>query len=180
MTKANRVGSIFQSIIMILFSLALIISPENSISIVIGIVGFGLTLKGLGVIIYYFRMAKSMVGGKLVLYRGIIFLDLGIFTSSLANDKVFYITLYIAIVNAFAGLVALLRARESKLLGSPKWIFSAVYGIVLIILVTVAIISCIKFDNIVFPIYIYSASLLYSAIQKITAAFKRTAIAYIP
>ena len=180
MTKARRVTNIFQSIIMILFSLVLFINPENSISIVIGIVGLGMTLKGFGVLIYYFWMAKSMVGGKLVLYRGIILLDLGIFTSSLANDQFFYIFLYIAIVNAFAGLVAILRSRESKMLGSSKWINSAVYGIVVIILMVAAIIICVTFNSIVFPIYIYAASLLYSAIQKLSASFRRTAIVYIP
>ena len=48
---------------------------------------------------------KAMVGGQFALYRGIIFLDAGIFTSALANYPAVTIVIYIAVINVFAGVV---------------------------------------------------------------------------
>jgi len=73
MTKAKRAAYILQGFVMMLFAVLLFLFPDGALSIVAGVLGIGMTLRGFGTLIYYFRMARFMVGGKRVLYRGIIF-----------------------------------------------------------------------------------------------------------
>jgi uncharacterized membrane protein HdeD (DUF308 family) len=179
MTKARRVTNIFQSIIMILFSLVLFINPENSISIVIGIVGLGMTLNGIRSLIYYFSMAKHMVGGKTVLYRGIIFLDIGILTSSLADAPGRSLIIYISAVCIFTGFVAILRAREEKSWGSRRWIGKLVYGSIYILIAGAVLYCGFAWDMPEVAVDAYALGLVWSAAGKIASAFRRTAIVYI-
>ena len=87
MTKTKRIGNILVGIVLIGFAYLLMAEPDEGLPIVVGLVGLGMTMRGLGTLLYYFQMARFMVGGKLTLYRGIIFLDFGIFTVSLVNHR---------------------------------------------------------------------------------------------
>ena len=179
MTKADRVKNILRGIAIVLLSIGLIVYSTDALPVVLLLIGVGMTLKGFRALIYYFVMARSMVGGKRALYRGILFLDLGLFTSSLANDPSVVIILYIAAVNAFAGFVAILRTREAKKWGSPRWKQPAVYAAFSLAMAVTVLISGLIFKNYDMTVYVYAAGLLYSAILLIASAFRRTAIVYI-
>lgn len=180
MTKINRVKNILQGTGLLLFALILFIDPEDGLSIVVALFALGLTLRGFGTLYYYYKMGRQMVGGRFILYRGLFFLDAGIFSTTLANAPDIYLIIYIAIVDLFAALIALLRARESRKIGSRQWILRTLYGIGLLLLVSAALVNGIYYRRTDTAVYVYALGTLYSAIRKIGSSFQRTAIAYIP
>ena len=110
MTKRNRIINILRGSLSILLALLLIIIPNSGLTLVLFIIGIGLTLKGIQTLLYYFSIARHMVDGKLVLGQGLIFLDLGMFTSSIADNPAGFLIAYIAAVDAFTGLVSILHS----------------------------------------------------------------------
>ena len=179
MTKTKRILNILQGLLLIFLATILFSMPIEGVVFVIIIVGSGLTIKGIGTLIYYFQMARSMVGGKLMLYRGLITLDLGLFILDLASKQGIYLIICTTAINAVAGVFSILRAFESKKIGSSHWIISFGYGLMLIALMIIVIFSWIFQNQPVLAIYVYAFSLVLSAIEKIVKSFKKTAIAYI-
>ncbi|MCR5201026.1 MAG: hypothetical protein K6C38_07920 [Saccharofermentans sp.] len=117
MTNIRRLGSILWALVTLIIAPLMIIFPELGYAIILCALAFSLTFKGLGTIIYYFRMARHMVGGKSILYQGVILFDLGMVTLSLSDVPKFYVLVYLAILHGFSGVVDILRANESKKLG---------------------------------------------------------------
>ena len=120
-----------------------------------------------------------MVGGKRVLYTGLIFLDFGIFTAALARSRNSYFIFYIAVLNAFAGLIDLLRARESRKMGAGQWKFEVVYGGVLVLSSIVVVFAEFLLHQTTIALWVYAIGLVFSAFRRIASAFRRTAIVYI-
>ena len=180
MTKGKRIINILQSLAMIFFAFVMIAFKDASLSLITAIIGTGLLYRGFGSLIYYFRMSRFMVGGKLSLYRGMIFLDLGLFTASLSEAGSVYIIFYISVLNLFAGAVAVFRASDSKKLGSSKWLYKAAYGTALMSLSVIVLIGEFIWHNRDIAVYTYCAGIMISAIRMFTDAFKKTAIPYIP
>lgn len=143
------------------------------------ILGTGLTLRGFHHLIYYFSMARYMVGGKQVLFRTVILLDLGIFTSTLSRSPSIYIILYIAGAQLFSGAVALLRANESRQTGSSRWKYTAAYGLMHIALFILVIAFGLFMHSTEFAVYVYAVGLIGTAFHRFIQAFRRTAIVYI-
>ena len=180
MTKTKRIVNILQGLLLVLLALILIVVPVDGIIFVILIVGGGLAIRGIGTLIYYFGMARHMVGGKIMLYRGIITLDLGLFILSLATKQGVYLILCTTAINALGGVFAILKAFESKKIGNRRWLFNLAYGLILIALMIAVIFSWICQNQPTVAVYVYAGGLILSALKKIAGAFKRTAIAYIP
>ena len=125
---------------------------------------------------FYFAMARNMVGGRLILFRGIIALDLGMFAFSLQEIPTIYILLYLLIIHLFAGIVDIMRAREAKKM-KGHWRLNLAFGIANILLA----LSCsLCFRDPMVLAYVYAAGLFYSACLRIAQAFRKTAIVYIP
>ncbi|MBO4390270.1 MAG: DUF308 domain-containing protein [Lachnospiraceae bacterium] len=180
MTKTKRVIHIIQAFFMMLLALILFTIPEEGIVFVILIIGFTLSISGIGTLIYYFQMARSMVGGKIMLYRGIIVLDLGLFILSLTGQQAIYLILCTSAIQAVTGIFSILRAYETKKVGSKRWILSFIYGLLLISLMIIVVFSWIFQSEPIFAVYVYAFGLVLSAIEKAVKACKKTAIAYIP
>ena len=84
-------------------------------------------------------MARSAVGGKMVLFQGIFFLDVGVSIWALADNLSIYLVIYIAAMNIFAGLVAVLRGRESRSTGSRHWRLTTAYGVTSILIAAIVV-----------------------------------------
>ena len=179
MTKTARIINILFGLCMLVMAGLIIMYPQLSTPFILGVIGLGMTVKGIRSLFYYFSMAKHMVGGKRVLYRGIIFLDVGVLTSTLADSPELTVIIYIAVLSAFTGLLAVLKARESMKLGSPHWKGSMLYGVLNILVAA----TVIYFGSVDYQPHIatlmFAAGLIYSAILKIASAFRKTAIVYI-
>ena len=180
MTRTKRVLHILQGLLMILFAAILIMDPEVGLQVVLVIISVGMTLRGIRALAYYFSMARFMVGGKSLLYKGILYLDVGLFVSSLINTAAVSVMLYVAAADMIAGLLSVLDAREARGQGSPRWKYRAAYGAVMILLAVMVLAVGLILRKNAFVVYVYAAGLVYSALFRIAGAFRRTAIVYIP
>ena len=179
MTKRNRIINILRGVLSILLALLLIIIPNSGLTLVLFIIGIGLTLKGIQTLLYYFSIARHMVDGKLVLCQGLIFLDLGMFTSSIADNPAGFLIAYIAAVDAFTGLVSILHSLESKRNGSLKWRYDFIFGLVSMLLAVIVLIGGFVLKRPYVSVCAYAFGLIYSSVMQITSAFRRNAIVYI-
>lgn len=179
MTKRNRIINILRGGLSILLALLLIIIPNSGLTLVLFIIGIGLTLKGIQTLLYYFSIARHMVDGKLVLCQGLIFLDLGMFTSSIADNPAGFLIAYIAAVDAFTGLVSILHSLESNRNGSLKWRYDFIFGLVSMLLAVIVLIGGFVLKRPYVSVCAYAFGLIYSSVMQITSAFRRNAIVYI-
>ncbi len=176
MTASQRAWGIARGLLALLFGAILIADPEDGFFFVA--VGLSLSLIAYGVreLVYYFTMARYMVGGKLALYTGVIALDIGMFAGTLTDMPKIYIVLYLLGVHAFSGTIDVMRGMEARRMGASSWRTSMASGAVNIAISIV----CVAFlHSAQMIVYIYAAGLAYSAIVRIVTACRKTAIEYI-
>lgn len=173
MSKRQRIQNVILGLVMLYVSIVMIRFPDQGYLLIAILLSISFTLSGIQALFYYFTMARFMVGGKRMLFRGMIFLDLGLFTSTLVDSSKFYVILYIFVINAIAGAIGILRSREAKQYEAPSWKFSMAYGVVNLLMALFCIVFIWSTEVIV---YIYCAGLIYDAIFRIVSAFRRTAI----
>ncbi|WP_026526894.1 DUF308 domain-containing protein [Butyrivibrio sp. VCD2006] len=169
MTKFQRLRSIAFSIIMILGSIIFILDPEDGYTVVVTILGIWLLFYGIGTLFYFFTMARHMVGGKYILYKGFIFTDFGYLTASISDIPRVYVLIYLIVIHAFAGLVEILRALENHRYGAA-WRAKFFHGLFDILLAALCIILIKKTHT---AIIVYSIGLFYSAIMRIGSALRK-------
>lgn len=176
MSRIRRVWSIISAIIMILSGIILIIIPDAGMTLI----AFGLSVfligRGLKFITYYFSMARLMVGGKSILLIGVFLFDFGIFTLTVLNHPRLIVIIYLLAGHLFDGVVNTVKSIREKKEKAGSWKRDLAEGIIHVILA----ILCIAFiNNIEVLVVIYSLGLFYSALTRISAALRRTAIVYI-
>ena len=177
MTVFQRIKTILLSLCMLAVAIIFILNPsDDTYLIVVGILSISLVIAGIKDIIFYFTMAKHMVGGKIILIQGVIILDFAIITGSLANVPKIYILLYLIVIHAFSGVVEIMRAMEARRTVEGPWKMKFSHGIVNLVLA----ISCLIFirqSNT--ALIIYSIGLMYSAAVRLISAFYKTAFVVI-
>ena len=177
MTRIRRLANIIFGIACIVAAILLIVFPHEGAPIILQFLALGLGIRGINNLIYYFTMARFMVGGKIALYVGIIYLDFGVFSAAISDDiPKSYIILYLVIIHAFAGAVEILRSFEAKGCGDTKWRLKLIHGIVDI---GMALICIILIKNLSVTVIVFSLGLIYSAILRIISAFNKTTMVYI-
>ena len=179
MSKFRRVLNVLSGIGMILVgALLMLMDTSGGLRWVLLFIQIGMTFRGLGSLYYYLKMARYMVGGRSVLYRGMIYLDLGVLAGSLFDHPVTYTVIYLAAIHVFAGAVSVMRANESRKIGG-HWRLRLIYGITDLMLAAAVVISGVALGRPEIAAYVYGAGLIYSAILRIAGAFRRTDIVYI-
>ena len=176
MTKLQRAGSMITGVLMILFSLLLIIDMKHNYIYVVAALTIVMTFSAIRMLWYYFTSARLMVGGKRILYRGIIFLDLAIFTGSLTDVPLIYIVLYLVAFNGFAGIVDMGLAINAKRANSPTWKLKLSAGVVEL---GMALLCLCFIHNINVAVYVYAIGVAYAGLVRIISAFKKTEVVYI-
>ena len=141
MTNMQRVKKVLAGLLMLVCCAALVTDPEFGFYFVALILSISLLLYALRSLIYYFTMARHMVGGKSILFRGIIVLDLAVFTLSMVDDPKLYIILYLLGIHAFSGLMGILQALEARRYQSPAWRRSMLSGAVNLVIAVLAVIA---------------------------------------
>ena len=178
MSLMQRVRSIVAALLMIAAAVAMLIYPDNGLAFIALILSVSLTLYGLRTLVYYFSMARHMVGGKRILYRGVIIFDLGIFTLTMVFNHKIYIILYLLAIHAFAGVIDVMRAMEARRFDGP-WRMDMATGVVNVAIAILAVICGFILNNMQDIVYIYASGLIYSAVLKIVNALRKTSIIYI-
>ena len=179
MTRFGRILSVIAALITIPFSVLLFYMDEiHGLKLVLMVIQTTMSLRGLQAIAYYFSMGRHMVGGQNVLYRGMVFLDLGILAGTIFTHPAVYTLIYISLLHVFTGAVSSLRANESRRIGAP-WKLKMAYGITNIFLAAAVLISGIAFNQLKVAVWAYAIGISYTAIMRIITAFRKTEIVYI-
>ena len=176
MRISRRIVKVIAGLLMILAGGFIVLSPGDGYYLILYILSFGLSIAGIKSIIYYITMARFMIGGKIALYKGVILMDFGFLAISLIYVPRVYFLAYLVILHSFYGLIDLLRARESKRMGTENWMLLLVQGIVNL-LVSITAVVFIKIGDI--AVVIYGASIVLSGINNIFGSIKKTAFVYI-
>ena len=157
---------------MVVVALIFIVAPSDEAYIfVIAVLTTGLLIRGVRNIVFYFTMARHMVGGKMILAQGVIVLDFALLTGSMSDVPKIYILLYLVVLHAFSGIVEILRAMEARRTVSGPWKMKFTHGIVDFLLA----ISCFVYIKQTHTaLIIYSIGLLYSAVMRIANSLRRT------
>ena len=179
MSRFQRIKNVVFGIFIIFFAFLLLIAPADFYDTIAFIISLMMIIYGIRLLWFYFRMSRHMVGGKSTLYQAIIVLDVALFTMAVASMNSFVILAYLLGIFSFSGVVNILRAFEAKKNGSTKWKLKFSVGIISVgFAVTLAIIGFVlKKPDIL--VYGFSVSLVISAVEKITSAFRKTAVVYI-
>ena len=141
MTSMKRVKKVLQALLMLLCVCFLVVDPEDGFFIVALIVSFSLIAYGVRTLLYYFGMARHMVGGKSILFIGIIVTDIGVFILTTVDDPKLFIVVYLLGVHAFSGAMSVLHAVEAKRYASPSWKWSLLGGLADLAVAVLAVIA---------------------------------------
>lgn len=179
MNSIQRIKKFLSGLVMLFGSVILAVEPEEGYYAIAIFLSLSLLLSGTRLLVYYFTMARNMVGGKSILYKALILMDLGLFTITGINIPKIYLICHLLISHGFSGVVDMLKAYEDKKMEAPSWKMSFVYGFGNLLISLVAL-SCVVNGMNWLVVDIYSAGLAYSAIMQMVSAFRRTAIIYIP
>ncbi len=170
MSRFQKIRSILFALVMMAAGLIIILEPDKGYRIVISILGVWLLFYGIGTLIYFFSMARHMVGGKIILYKGIILTDFGYLSASIVDVPRIYVLGYLIIIHAFSGLVEILRAFEQRRYGAGMKM-KLTHGIVNILLA----LACVVFiKRPATACIIYGIGIIYSACMRIGSALRKT------
>lgn len=157
---------------MMIAAISFIAAPgDEAYLFVITVLTLGLAIKGIKDIIFYFTMARHMVGGKMILFQGVIVLDFALITGSLSDVPKIYILLYLIVIHAFSGVVEILRAMEARRTVSGPWKMKFSHGVINFLLAFSGFLFIRQTHT---ALIIYSIGLLYSAFIRIANTFRRT------
>lgn len=180
MTRRRRILNIIEGIGLLFLAALPLAFSEYGLHIVLFFMGISLIFKGVRTLLFYLSMARHMVGGKLLLYYGLFYLDAGILSTAVSDNPGKIPVIYVSVVIAFAGLIDLLRSSEARKLKAPQWKRRAVSGTVLLATAASILAGGVFFGNTSAAVSAYALGLVFSAGHRICNAFRRTAIAYIP
>ena len=169
MTIWQKVKNVLLAVSMIAIGVAMIFYGEKAYFVIIALFSIALEIMGLRKLMFSFSMARHMVGGRNILFRGILFFDFGIFTGSLVWVPKGYILVYLAGTLAFSGVVNIIGATEAKRIES-SWKFKTFQGIVKILF---AIICLIFMRSEVRVVDICAIGFILSAVMSIANTFRR-------
>lgn len=176
MTKFQKIKECLFAVGILLFGVSILAFSNDGYGILISVLALSMFIYGIKNIIYFITMARHMVGGIYLLYRGIIATDLGLFTVSLSNIPKLYVLMYFAILHGFSGGVQLLRALDTKKQGAPGWKIKMLLSLGNLF-IAVACIAFIRSEDIV--VIIYAVGLFYSAAIRILDAVRKKGIIHI-
>ena len=179
MNRIQRISGVLVGVGFILMSIILVFESETGFQIVCGILFIMLFITGVRSLLYYFTMARYMVGGRRSLYKGVILFDLGMFTLTLNDIPIQYVILYLVAIHAFAGAVDVLNALEAHRLETPAWKSKMLFGAGNIVMAVLCVIFGFIRASVDSVVYIYAAGLFYSGIVRIAESFRKTAVVYI-
>lgn len=176
MGKARRVFYFVSGVVMLVLCVVLISDPKEGYLPIIYLLELSLILEGIRKLVYYFTMARYMVGGLSVFYKGLFFLDAGLFTITLDDGPRIYAMIYLLAGLALSGCIDLLQANSARRLRAGHWRYQMFYGIGQI---AIAGVGLFFLDSVSMLTWIFAAGLLHSAVSRMIMAFRRTAIVYV-
>ena len=179
MSLIQRVKKILTALFTVLCAAVMLYLGEDGYVLVTLLLSLSLIAYGVKTLIYYFIMARHMVDGRAVFFRGVIVLDFGLFTLSATDYNIFYVVIYLLGIHVISGVMSILYALEERHFQAASWRLSMADGIVNIAFAVTAVIFGFITGNLKYLTWVYAAGLLYSAGSQLISAFRKTAIVYI-
>ena len=177
MGMAKRLSYGFFGLLMMVCSVLMVHFPKYGYLFALGFLELTLIIYGIRQLMFYFLMARYMVGGVRIFYQSILVLDAGLFALSLHDMPRAYVMTYLVGTMLISGVINVARANETRQQHSPHWKFVMLTGLVKIVLSVVCLLN-ISSETLI--TLIYSAGLFYSGISRIVNASRQTAIVYVP
>ena len=179
MTRFGRILNTIAALVTIAVAVLLFyMDAIHGLKLILLIIQATMSLRGFQAIAYYISMGRHMVGGQNVLYRGMVFLDLGILAGTIFEHPAVYTLIYISLLHVFTGAVSVLRANEARKIGAP-WKLKMAYGITNVLLAAAVVICGVAYNQLGVAVWVYSIGIIYSSILRIITAFRKTEIVYI-
>ncbi|MBR1831338.1 MAG: DUF308 domain-containing protein [Ruminiclostridium sp.] len=175
----QRISKIITGVLLAIAGLLFILLDDEKYTLLLAGIIIYLLFCGIKMMIYYLTMARLMVGGKSILYKSVILLDLAVFTASFTSLSPLYLILYLVGIYIAAGVLDILRSLEAKKLDAPEWKIKFASGLFSILLGIAAGISGLLFNYPEISAFIYGGGLIWSGIAGIASAFRRTKSVYI-
>ena len=172
MTNWQKFTNILTAIFMSLFGLLILTMGEQAYLLIIVVLAIALFVYSIRMLVYYFKMARFMVGGKEILIRGILFLDLFIFIGSLSTVPTTYVLLYMVGMLAFSGVVDIMNAMDLKKM-QGQWKLQILRGAICVI---GAIVCIVKMNTPSTVVAIFCFMLFYNAMMRIINAVRPSEI----
>ena len=179
MTLTQRIGKILGALGSFLSAWLMLKMGEDGVLLVSLFLSVSLIALGARNLIFYFTMARHMVDGRSNLYVGVIVLDFGILTLSMTHNYELFVVFYLLAAYAFSGVMDILRALEARRFEAPSWRLNLTEGIVKLAFAGAAVAFGLFRGNMAALTRIYAAGLIYAAVLRLIAAFRKTAIVYI-
>ena len=179
MTLIQRIRLIFSALMMILCAALLLFLKENGYLLVILLLSITLIVYGVRTLIFYFTMARHMVDGRAIFFKGVLVLDFGLFTLSISRNYSILIVFYLLFVHAFSGVIGILQALEEKRFQAGSWRLSMIQGVISIAFAAAAVIFGFFLGDMQDLTRTYAAGLVWSAVSQLIMAFRKTSIVYI-
>lgn len=176
MTKLQRINNFVTGVIMLLFCVLLVALNTRGYPFIILVLSVMMLFGAIRMLWYYFSIARMMVGGKWILYQGVVYLDLALFTFSLTDVPLIYVTLYLVVVNAVAGIVDMGLAINAKRSNAPSWKLKFSAGFIELGMALLCLLN-IRSTSIV--VYIFAAGVAYGGLVRIISAFRKSGVVYI-
>lgn len=175
MSGVRRITDILVAILMVGSAVLMLVDTENGYYLAVGVLMVGLLVLGIQQIFYYFFMARHMVGGISLFYKGIFLLDAGLFALCLDSMPTVVTMVFLLAVFGFTGAVGVLRGLEMKNIGAP-WKFKFATGVAEVLIA----IGCVVFmDSSSLFSCVFAIGLLGMAVEKTINAFSKTAIVHV-
>ncbi len=175
MGKIKRFFNLIIAALMILICIVVILEQRLGILFVALFFAFYMIIKGARLLQYYLTMARHMVGGHGIIYKAIIYLDLGLFMLTVADTPEIYVILYIVIYMMIGACLDIVSALEAKKQGG-SWKLKLGFGICL---AGIAAVSGLMINVVGVGVFVVCIYYGVSAVSRIVATFKKTAIVYI-
>ncbi len=176
MSVASRIVKILSGLLIIAGAIILWKVPEIGRLVIILLLGATLLVIGIASLIYYFTMARHMVGGKDTFYKGLIMVDIGLLSLSFSSIPPTIVMVYLVAVFGIAGVLRLLRGLEAKKKQASGWYRRVISGIAY--LGITALCQIFIQNNEVWP-KIFAIGLMFIGAERIVSSFYRSKIVYV-
>ena len=112
MSVGKRIVKIIVGVVVVILAILMILQPDWGYMLINAVLGIALLVSAIGSLIYYFRLARHMVGGRSTLFSGLIQLDLAVFTLTLTDLPKIFLMIYLVSVFGVTGVLRLARGLD--------------------------------------------------------------------
>ena len=176
MTLFQRFRRVALGILMVLGAGLILWQENDGLLLIAFFLVLSLGLYSVKLLVYYFTMARFMVGGRRVLIKGVIMLDLAALFLSLTTIPRFYIVLYLVIGMLFTDLVNILRALDGRKLGGRRWNYTIIVNGIGIV---IALVCLVNYRDYSLVTLLYAVNLAFDGLVLVVTGFRKTAMVFI-